>query len=214
MVLPDSNRVSRAPSYSGYSQVHQVFGYETFTLFGVPSQTLLLTLKNPLCESYNPNQQASWFGLFCVRSPLLAKSQMISIPLGTKMFQFPRFAPRRVFVVSNKGVAPFRNLRINACLNTPRSYRFLANVFHRLLLPRYSPCTLSSFLFFSKIYPTGVFTHFTWVLVYFLNPVMSLLKSLTTHLLGDLADRFPQPLPAACIKHASVGFRQTHRNLT
>jgi len=43
---------------------------------------------------------------------------------------------------------------------------------------------------------------------------MSLLKSLTTHLLGDLADRFPQPLPAACIKHASVGFRQTHRNLT
>ena len=39
--------------------------------------------QSPLCESYNPNQQADWFGLFRVRSPLLAESQLISFPSGT-----------------------------------------------------------------------------------------------------------------------------------
>ena len=33
-----------------------------------------------------------WFGLFRVRSPLLAESQLFSLPTGTKMFQFPAFA--------------------------------------------------------------------------------------------------------------------------
>ena len=32
------------------------------------------------------------FGLFRVRSPLLAESQLFSLPAGTKMFQFPAFA--------------------------------------------------------------------------------------------------------------------------
>ena len=32
------------------------------------------------------------FGLLRVRSPLLAESLLISIPPGTEMFQFPRFA--------------------------------------------------------------------------------------------------------------------------
>ena len=34
------------------------------------------------------------FGLFRVRSPLLAESQLFSLPAGTKMFQFPAFALR------------------------------------------------------------------------------------------------------------------------
>ena len=33
-----------------------------------------------------------WFGLIPVRSPLLPGSQLIPLPLGTEMFQFPRFA--------------------------------------------------------------------------------------------------------------------------
>ena len=36
--------------------------------------------------------EVSWFGLFPVRSPLLGESQLISFPLGTEMFHFPRFA--------------------------------------------------------------------------------------------------------------------------
>ena len=35
-------------------------------------------------------------GLIPFRSPLLWESRLISFPLGTEMFHFPRFAPRRV----------------------------------------------------------------------------------------------------------------------
>ena len=41
-VPPDSDRIPRVPSYSGYPPAKQSFGYETFTLYGVTSQTLLL----------------------------------------------------------------------------------------------------------------------------------------------------------------------------
>ena len=40
-----------------------------------------------------------WFGLIPVRSPLLRESLLFSIPLGTKMFQFPRL-PRHTYVFS------------------------------------------------------------------------------------------------------------------
>ena len=41
---PASDKVSRASSYSGYLSTHNNFEYETFTLFGWPSQTILLSL--------------------------------------------------------------------------------------------------------------------------------------------------------------------------
>src|SRR5690625_4011557 len=50
---------------------------------------LLITLYD---VSYNPSRQAYWFGLFPVRSPLLRKSIFLSLPPGTKMFQFPGYA--------------------------------------------------------------------------------------------------------------------------
>ena len=45
-------------------------------------------LSFPSDSSYYHNTT----GLFRFRSPLLAESQLISFPLGTEMFQFPRFA--------------------------------------------------------------------------------------------------------------------------
>jgi hypothetical protein len=39
-----------------------------------------------------PRAQGPRFGLNPVRSPLLGASRLISLPLGTEMFQFPRFA--------------------------------------------------------------------------------------------------------------------------
>ena len=51
-----------------------------------------------------------------------------------------------VLIVSNQWVAPFRNLRIEACLTAPRSLSQFNHVFHRLLLPRYPPYALSSFI--------------------------------------------------------------------
>ena len=49
------------------------------------------------------------FGLFRVRSPLLAESQLFSLPAGTKMFQFPAFAlPIRKYLVFNQVGYPIR----------------------------------------------------------------------------------------------------------
>ena len=38
--------------------------------------------------------ESMWFGLIPVRSPLLWESRLISFPLGTEMFHFPRLAPQ------------------------------------------------------------------------------------------------------------------------
>ena len=75
-------------------------------------------------------QQASSrqrFGLFPVRSPLLGESRLISLPRGTKMFQFPRFPTRsppsqegcRRSALRRGGVPPFGHLRITACSPLP-----------------------------------------------------------------------------------------------
>ncbi len=42
MVLPDSHEVSRVSWYSGAASAVAGFGYEAFTLYDVPSQTLPL----------------------------------------------------------------------------------------------------------------------------------------------------------------------------
>ena len=125
VVPPASDKIPRVPSYSGYPSGPSSFEYRAFTFFGVPSQTLPLPFI-PLYRSYNPSMQAYWFGLFRVRSPLLAESLLITLPLGTKMFQFPRFALHGYFtyhavtIISDSRVTPFRNPRIKACLTAPR----------------------------------------------------------------------------------------------
>ena len=45
-----------------------------------------------------PRTEVLEFGLFPGRSPLLGESLLISFPLGTEMFHFPRFAPYCLFI--------------------------------------------------------------------------------------------------------------------
>jgi hypothetical protein len=47
---------------------------------------------------YNPTVQARWFGLFRVRSPLLAESLLFSVPVGTEMVHFPTLSSRRLWI--------------------------------------------------------------------------------------------------------------------
>ena len=83
-------------------------------------------------RSRNPKEQALWFGLLRVRSPLLAQSRLLSSPRGTEMFHFPRCRPWRTIFVHppvppDKGwrVPPFGNLRINALWRLPGACRSL-----------------------------------------------------------------------------------------
>ena len=58
------------------------------------SRRLQLTSQEPSVGPTTPLPQGEWFGLYRFRSPLLSASRLISLPRGTEMFQFPRFAFR------------------------------------------------------------------------------------------------------------------------
>ena len=114
--------------------------------------TIMLVYHSPALRPsrpFNPGVHAPRFGLFRVRSPLLAESLLFSLPAGTEMVHFPALPswpyefrpgydgiPRRGFPHSD---IPGSKL---VC-SSPRliaAYRVL----HRLLAPRHSPYALSS----------------------------------------------------------------------
>jgi hypothetical protein len=82
-------------------------------------------------RSRNPVRHAGRFGLARFRSPLLARSLLISFPRGTEMFHFPRYRPARLCVHravpphEGRGVAPFGHPRIKARLRLPVEFRSL-----------------------------------------------------------------------------------------
>ena len=69
------------------------FGYGAFTPSGRVFQRVPLPTSRPTARSRNPREQAPWFGLLRVRSPLLAQSLLFSFPPGTEMFHFPGCRP-------------------------------------------------------------------------------------------------------------------------
>ena len=133
MVLPDSDRITRVPPYSGTALVFQVFGYGPITLYGQSFQTIPLTIQIRYEPPHNPREKfplvwaipislAATFGISfdfysyryldvsvpCVRSDKLC----IHLP-----------------VLPKKWVSPFGDLRIKACLAAPRRISQLATSF-------------------------------------------------------------------------------------
>ena len=94
---------------------HTRFAYRAVTFSGPPfhagSTTPVLDNSLECCRSScavlqprtcNAGRLAhARFGLFRVRSPLLAESLLISLPEGTEMFHFPSFAARNLSVFSS-----------------------------------------------------------------------------------------------------------------
>jgi hypothetical protein len=80
---------------------------------------------------YNPSVQARRFGLFRVRSPLLAESLLFSLPVGTEMVHFPTLPSTDLWIQSGipryypGWVAPFGDRRVKACLQLTDAYRSL-----------------------------------------------------------------------------------------
>ena len=69
------------------------FAYGTITLYGGPFQILRLQIFRPFMVVPRPRTpEEVRFRLLPFRSPLLRESPLISFPLGTEMFHFPRFA--------------------------------------------------------------------------------------------------------------------------
>ena len=77
MVLVDSDKVSPASPYSGYSYVIQPFRLQDFHLLWsfFPKRSAMFVYS--MSKSYNPNEHAHWFGLFRFRSPLLTESLLV-----------------------------------------------------------------------------------------------------------------------------------------
>ena len=83
------------------------------------------------------------FGLFPVRSPLLGESLLLSLPVGTKMFQFPTFASS----FEDEGIAPSGLPHSDICgsrciCHSPQLFA-ACHVLLRLREPRHPPCALS-----------------------------------------------------------------------
>ena len=80
---------------------------------------------------YNPPVQAREFGLFRVRSPLLAESLLFSLPAGTEMVHFPALPSPALWIQTGirrhdpPWVSPFGHPRIKARLQLPEAYRSL-----------------------------------------------------------------------------------------
>ena len=120
----------------------------------------------------------SWFGLFRVRSPLLAESRLISFPLPTQMFQFRRFPTQCYFIhkeLTEYCSAGFPHSEIHGSLPAFDFPWLIVDryVLHRLPMPRHPPCALFSLTFselcvlmfvnFSTRLYCSIFTHLTIV---------------------------------------------------
>ena len=117
------------------------------SLAGFP-KTVLLNLLNQLCGP-NPSMHARWFGLFRFRSPLLPESHVVfssSGYLDVSVHRVPfltLWIHVRILEVFSSG---FPHSDISGSLDICSSPKLFAayHVFHRLLVPRHSPCALYS----------------------------------------------------------------------
>ncbi len=126
MVLAVSTRASPTPAYSGYPPIIESYQYGTLTLFGRPSQTVLVpfndlmwVLQPPLCRNrlglgYFPFARHYLGNHFCF---LFLQVLRCFSSLGSPPFQDFRSSTGRV--------APFGHLRITNCVHLPAAFRSL-----------------------------------------------------------------------------------------
>ena len=132
MVPPDSDKVSRVSSYSGYCQLNQIFAYGAFTLYGRPSQGLSTNLHECIMQSYNPALPES--NTVWAIPPSLAATKGISLDFFSSGYldgSVPRVSPYIAMysLYNNRHlvywVTPFGNPRVKRCLLLTEAYRSL-----------------------------------------------------------------------------------------
>src|SRR5204863_8852017 len=137
MVLVDSHGISRVPRYSGTRREAvdcRLPGcHRLWPIVPDRSTNHLLDHSLPLKAAgpSNPDVQAHRFGLFRVRSPLLAESLLFSVPPGTEMVHFPGLPSAVLWIRTGilpherEWVAPFGDPRVKACLRLTGAFRSL-----------------------------------------------------------------------------------------
>ena len=122
--------------------------YGPFTLCGPTFQTVpvpdMMLVTGPTTPAA---PQRDRFRLFPFRSPLLWESIFLSLPAGTKMFQFPAFAPS-IRMVTGLQPAGLPHSDISGSIPVCGSPELFAayHVLLRLRKPRHPPFALLLFL--------------------------------------------------------------------
>ena len=147
MVPPCSDQVSRVWPYSGSCAAVRIFTYVTLTLFGWPSHAILLTL--PVLKAVRtpkgfllsvcplPRSLATTYGIsFDVSSSPYLDVSVQAVP---DVWLWIHHTTTEVFS------ARFPHSDISGSMAVCASPKLFAayHVFHRLLVPRHSPCALS-----------------------------------------------------------------------
>ena len=126
------------------------FAYRTGTFYGWLFNTIGLVTASPSAAPTTPARLPVW----AVPRSLATTCGMISVPLGTEMFQFPRFPPHRLCVhrwVNGQSCDGQRGFPIRTspdialAHSSPRLFAVF-HVLHRRLTPRHPPYALCSFL--------------------------------------------------------------------
>ena len=125
----------------------KLYPYAAFTLYDRIFQyvpVLFYTIHRGPTTPILPKQY--WFGLFRVRSPLLAKSLLFSSPTGNEMFQFPAFAQLLSCDRITPAGLPHSEIFGSKVICTSPKLIAAYHVLHRLREPRHPPCALAYFL--------------------------------------------------------------------
>src|SRR2546430_13054021 len=157
MVLADPGRIARVPPYLG-----PPLGPDPVSATGLSPSVARLSRRlayRVWVLNAVPQPRPSFlgrFGLFRVRSPLLAESNFLSSPRGTEMFHFPRFARARLFYSARRTAAlpavgfPIRTSPDQSLVSGSPKLIAATRVLHRLLSPRHPSCALGSLVIVSS----------------------------------------------------------------
>ena len=149
MVPARSHKIPRASWYSGYRRRTRSFAYGAFTLFDRSFQFRSARSYAALCGPY-PGLQATRFGLFRFRSPLLTESLFIFSSSGYLDVSvrpvFPRNAMDSRYDAWQFTPCGFPHSEIHGSRDMCSSPWLIAacHVLRRRPVPRHSPCALSN----------------------------------------------------------------------
>ena len=126
MVLAVSNRASPTPSYSGYPSIIRYYRYGSLTLYGSPSQMILVPSYNFIQVLQPPTCRNSLgLGYFPFARHYLGNHFCFLFLQVLRCFSSLGSPPLQDNTTSWYWVAPFGHPRITGCVHLPTAFRSL-----------------------------------------------------------------------------------------